>query len=105
MQEVATVLHPTTVNEIVSIVKNASAQGIPVRASGLGHMWYGTYPHPRRRSNPNVTVHTADTMCSDDPRTIIIQTNATNAITDFNLPAGASEGSVWVEAGTTFFEL
>ena len=31
--------HPTSVNEIVSIVKNVSATGAPIRAAGVGHMW------------------------------------------------------------------
>lgn len=32
---VAKVYRPSTVDEMVAIVKNASAQGIPVRASGV----------------------------------------------------------------------
>ena len=39
--EVAAVYHPTTIDELQAIVKNASASGVPVRASGKGHMWYG----------------------------------------------------------------
>jgi FAD/FMN-containing dehydrogenase len=44
-----------------------------------------------------------DTMCSDDPSTIIIQTEGVNAISNFNLSGGT--GSVLIEAGVTFFEL
>lgn len=36
--DVARVYEPTTVNEIVSIVKNASASGTPVRASGVRYV-------------------------------------------------------------------
>ncbi|KAL0568926.1 hypothetical protein V5O48_013046 [Marasmius crinis-equi] len=79
--EVAKVYRPSTVQEIQDIVKNASSQGIPVRASGNGHMWY-------------------DTMCSDDPRTVIIKTDAVNGISDLQLSNGA--GSVMIEAGATF---
>ncbi|KAF9255073.1 FAD/FMN-containing dehydrogenase [Marasmius fiardii PR-910] len=78
---VAKVYRPSTVEEIQQIVKNASDQGIPVRASGNGHMWY-------------------DTMCSDDPKTIIIKTDAVNAISDLTLTNGV--GSVTFEAGATF---
>jgi len=38
---VTAIHHPTTMDEVVSLVKNASAAGVPVRASGKGHMWYG----------------------------------------------------------------
>jgi L-gulonolactone oxidase len=79
---VAAVYHPTSVDEMVSIVKNAADNNIPVRASGKGHMWY-------------------DTMCSDDPSTIIIQTESVNGISDFDL----ADGSVMIEAGVTFFQL
>jgi L-gulonolactone oxidase len=81
---VSAVHHPTSVDEMVSLVKNAAASNIPVRASGKGHMWY-------------------DTMCSDDPSTIIIQTEDVAGISGFTL--GTSEGSVMIEAGVTFFEL
>ncbi|KAK1227598.1 hypothetical protein PQX77_009398 [Marasmius sp. AFHP31] len=80
-REVAKVYRPSTVQEIQNIVKNASDQGIPVRASGNGHMWY-------------------DTMCSDDPRTVIIKTDAVNGISDLTLTNGV--GSVVIEAGVTF---
>lgn len=80
--DVAEVHHPETVEEMVSIVQDAAKDSVPVRASGKGHMWY-------------------DTMCSDDPRTIIIQTEGVNGISDFDLEAG----SVVVEAGVTFFQL
>lgn len=52
--EVAAVYHPTTIDELASIVKNASSVGVPVRASGKGHMWYGAQmlseqnPHQNR---------------------------------------------------------
>ncbi|KAH8822612.1 hypothetical protein DL96DRAFT_1698141 [Flagelloscypha sp. PMI_526] len=78
---VAKVWRPSTVDEMVSIVKNASASNIHVRASGNGHMWY-------------------DTMCSDDPNTQIIKTDAVNKISNLTLTNGA--GSVIVEAGVTF---
>jgi FAD/FMN-containing dehydrogenase len=82
--DVAAVYHPSSVDEIVSLVKAAAQSNTPVRASGKGHMWY-------------------DTMCSDDPSTIIIQTEGVNAISNFNLSGGT--GSVLIEAGVTFFEL
>ncbi|KAF7288941.1 D-arabinono-1,4-lactone oxidase [Mycena indigotica] len=78
---VAKIYYPTTVDEMAAIVKNASANGIPVRASGNGHMWY-------------------DTMCSDDPKTIIVRTEYVNRISDLQL--NGATGSVVVEAGTTF---
>lgn len=85
-RDVAAVYHPTSVDEIVSIVKNASASGAPIRASGVGHMWY-------------------DTMCADDSRTVIIQTNGTANIDNFQFDKAKNEGSVVVDAGVTFFEL
>ncbi|KZV84233.1 FAD-binding domain-containing protein [Exidia glandulosa HHB12029] len=85
-RDVSAVYHPTTVDEIVSIVKNVSATGAPIRASGVGHMWY-------------------DTMCADDSRTVIIQTNGTAGIGNFTFDKAKNEGSVVVEAGVTFFEL
>ncbi|KAJ6479535.1 hypothetical protein C8R47DRAFT_1219084 [Mycena vitilis] len=78
---VAKVYRPSTVDEMVSIVKNASAQGTPVRASGNAHMWF-------------------DTMCSDDPNTVIIKTDAVNGISDLEM--NGATGSVVVEAGVTF---
>ncbi|KAJ7061642.1 hypothetical protein C8F01DRAFT_1137995 [Mycena amicta] len=81
---VAQVYNPTSVDQIVAIVKNASANGIPVRASGNAHMWY-------------------DTMCSDDPNTIIVKTDFVNGISDLQL-SGAS-GTVVVEPGVTFPQL
>ncbi|KAJ4289896.1 hypothetical protein N0V90_011229 [Kalmusia sp. IMI 367209] len=83
---VAKVYNATSVDEMVDIVRNAANDNTPVRASGKGHMWY-------------------DTMCSDDPTTIIIRTENVNKISDFSLPKGASEGSVMIEAGVTFFQL
>ncbi|KAJ7456118.1 hypothetical protein FB451DRAFT_1354004 [Mycena latifolia] len=64
--------------EMADIVKKASAQGIPVRASGVSY----------------------DTMCSDDPDTIIVKTDAVNGIYDLELSNGV--GTVIVEAGATF---
>jgi FAD/FMN-containing dehydrogenase len=83
---VAAVHSPNTINDTISFVRTAAHNGTPVRASGKGHMWY-------------------DTMCSDDPSTIIIRTEGLNRISDFLLPDGASEGSVMIEAGVTFFQL
>lgn len=80
--DVAAVYHPSSVDEMISIVADAGKTNTPVRASGKGHMWY-------------------DTMCSDDPRTIIIQTEGVNGINGFDLNAG----SVVIEAGVTFFQL
>lgn len=75
------VYRPSTVDEMQSIVKGAIAAGQKVRASGNGHMWY-------------------DTMCSDNPNTVIIKTDAVNALSDLVLTNG--QGSVWIEAGATF---
>lgn len=44
-------------------------------------------------------------MCSDDPTTVIIRTEEVNGISDLDLPDGASEGSVMIEAGVTFLQL
>ena len=87
-KNVSMVYNPTNLEEITEIVRNATAADppIPVRASGKGHMWY-------------------DTMCSDDPSTIIIRTENVNRISEFSLQQGASEGSVMIEAGVTFFQL
>jgi L-gulonolactone oxidase len=80
--DVSKVYHPNSVDEMIGIVKNAADTNTPVRVSGKGHMWY-------------------DTLCSDDPTTVIIQTEGVNGISDFNLAAG----SVVIEAGVTFFQL
>ncbi|KAI1854355.1 hypothetical protein JX265_012524 [Neoarthrinium moseri] len=85
-RDVAAVYNVTSVDEMVSIVKDAAANGYPVRPSGKGHMWY-------------------DTMCQDDPRTVIIRTENTNGISDFSLEPGAESGSVVIEAGVTFLQL
>ncbi|ORY16521.1 FAD/FMN-containing dehydrogenase [Clohesyomyces aquaticus] len=85
-KNVSKVYDPTTVEEMVSIVKEAANSGIPVRASGKGHMWY-------------------DTMCSDDPATVIIRTEQVNRITNLSLLAGEADGSVMIEAGVTFLQL
>ncbi|ORY67654.1 FAD/FMN-containing dehydrogenase [Pseudomassariella vexata] len=84
--DVAAVYNVTSVDEMVQIVKDAAANGTPVRASGKGHMWY-------------------DTMCQDDPNTIIIHTEEANQITEFSLEEGAASGSVVMEAGVTFLQL
>lgn len=75
----------TSIDDMAAVVKAAAASNSRVRAAGKGHMWY-------------------DTQCSDD-WTILIRTENVAKISDFNLPAGASEGSVVVEAGVTFFQL
>ncbi|KAL4735477.1 hypothetical protein BDV11DRAFT_196020 [Aspergillus similis] len=80
--EVAAVYAPTSVDEIQSLVQDAIQAGQKVRASGKGHMWY-------------------DTMCSDDPNTVIIQTENVNEIYDLDLDAG----TVMIEAGVTFLQL
>lgn len=74
-----------SVAEIQSLVKDAAARGLQVRAGGKGHMWY-------------------DTQCSDD-ETMIIRTEYVNGISDFSLEKGASEGTVVIEGGVTFFQL
>lgn len=84
-RDVAAVHNATSVDEIVSLVREASQNGTPVRASGKGHMWY-------------------DTMCSDNPDTIIIRTEEVNGISDFSLEEGAESGSVVIEAGVTFLQ-
>ncbi|KAF2180352.1 FAD/FMN-containing dehydrogenase [Zopfia rhizophila CBS 207.26] len=83
---VSRVYDPTSVDEMVSIVRSAANSGTPVRASGKGHMWY-------------------DTMCSDDPATVIIRTENVNGISNFSLSEGASDGSVMIDAGVTFLQL
>lgn len=47
---------------------------------------------PRKQDNPRY-----DTLCSDDPNTVIIRTDGINKISDFVLNDGV--GSVVVEAG------
>ncbi|KAF2638188.1 FAD/FMN-containing dehydrogenase [Massarina eburnea CBS 473.64] len=84
--DVAAVHDPKSVDEIVTIVRDAAQKGTPVRASGKGHMWY-------------------DTMCSDNSSTIIIRTENVNAISNLSLPTGAADGSVMIEAGVTFLQL
>lgn len=83
---VSSVVNATSIPQIQDLVRTAAADGTRVRASGKGHMWY-------------------DTMCSDDPNTLVIRTEYLNAITDFDLPAGAESGSVMIDAGVTFFQL
>ena len=85
-KNVAAVYKPNSITETIDLVRSAAQNGTPVRASGKGHMWY-------------------DTMCSDNPSTVIIQTEQLNRITEFSLPEGARDGSVMIEAGVTFFQL
>lgn len=85
-RDVSAVHNVTSVDEMVSMVKTAAANGTPVRASGKGHMWF-------------------DTMCQDDPRTVIIRTEFANGISDLQLAPGAESGSVVIEAGVTFLQL
>ncbi|CRK47144.1 hypothetical protein BN1723_007369 [Verticillium longisporum] len=80
--DVAAVYNPKTVDDIQAVVQGAIAAGQKVRASGLGHMWY-------------------DTMCSDDPNTVIIKTEEVHNIYDLDIEGG----SVWFEAGVTFIQL
>jgi L-gulonolactone oxidase len=80
--DVAEVHNATSVDEMVSIVQTAVKNKTFVRATGKGHMWY-------------------DTMCSDEPSTVIIRTEDVNGIYDFDLEAG----SVMIEAGVTFLQL
>lgn len=84
--DVSAVYNATSVDEMVEMVKDAAANGTPLRASGKGHMWY-------------------DTMCSDDARTVIVRTEFANQISDFSLEEGAESGSVVIEAGVTFLQL
>ncbi|KAI1820470.1 FAD/FMN-containing dehydrogenase [Xylaria intraflava] len=83
---VASVHNATSVDDMVSIVKKAASDGTPIRASGKGHMWY-------------------DTMCSDNPNTVIIRTEYVNNISNLVLEPGAESGSVEIEAGVTFLQL
>ncbi|TPX10662.1 uncharacterized protein E0L32_008396 [Thyridium curvatum] len=78
---VIAVHNATSVDEMVSLVKDAASTGQRVRAAGKGHMWY-------------------DTQCSDAP-TVLIRTEDVNGIYDFDLEAG----HVTIEAGVTFFQL
>ena len=70
---------------MAAVVKAAAQSNSRVRAAGKGHMWY-------------------DTQCSDD-WTVIVRTENVAGISELDLPAGADKGSVWVEAGVTFFQL
>ncbi|KAJ6540523.1 hypothetical protein B0H19DRAFT_1077929 [Mycena capillaripes] len=74
---VAKVYRPSTVDEMVAIVKNASAQGIPVRASGVSPLQYASVARYHHNQN-----------------------DAVNAISDLEMNGGV--GSVVVEAGVTF---
>jgi L-gulonolactone oxidase len=79
------VYNPSTVDEMITLVRDAANDNTLVRASGKGHMWY-------------------DTMCSDSA-TAIIRTENVNKISEFSLEDGAKDGSVLIEAGVTFFQL
>ncbi|KAI1055455.1 hypothetical protein LB506_011494 [Fusarium annulatum] len=81
-QNVSAVRDATSVKDIQNIVQNAIKAGQRVRASGKAHMWY-------------------DTMCSDDPNTVIVRTEQVNKIYDLDLDAG----TVMIEAGVTFLQL
>lgn len=121
---VAKVYRPSSVDEIVSIVKDAISKGVPVRASGVSdpiairrlldkrksqHRMricgvslnsYATESRIGAHYAPVLSSHVDDTMCSDDPNTIIIKTDDVNDVYDLELKDGV--GSVWVEAGATF---
>ncbi|KAL2840014.1 hypothetical protein BJX68DRAFT_258674 [Aspergillus pseudodeflectus] len=79
--DVAAVKQPNSVDEIQSLVRDAIQAGQQVRASGKAHMWY-------------------DTMCYDDPNTVIIQTENVNNIYDLDTEAE----TVIIEAGVTFLQ-
>jgi len=82
---VTAVLDPTSVDGLVSTVKQAAQDGTRIRAAGKGHSWY-------------------DTQCSD-AATVIVRTEGVHGIYDFSLAKGAADGSVVVDAGVTFFQL
>jgi FAD/FMN-containing dehydrogenase len=44
--DVASVHDATSVDDMVSVVKQAAANGTPVRASGKGHMWQVFWARP-----------------------------------------------------------
>jgi L-gulonolactone oxidase len=81
-KNVTAVYNATSVDDMVLAVQNAIKSGMKVRASGKAHMWY-------------------DTMCSDDPNTVIIRTEDVHNIYDMDLQAG----TVMIEAGVTFLQL
>ncbi|GJC97491.1 FAD/FMN-containing dehydrogenase [Colletotrichum higginsianum IMI 349063] len=70
--DVAAVHDARSVDEIQSIVRVAAAACWKVHASGKAHRWH-------------------DTMCSDDPGTVIIRTEGVNVISGFDLAAGTRE--------------
>ncbi|KAL2198564.1 hypothetical protein P885DRAFT_67732 [Corynascus similis CBS 632.67] len=85
---VSRVYNASSVADVSSLVKSLTASNstsVRVRAAGKGHMWY-------------------DTQCSD-AWTVIVRTEELSGISDFDLAPGADSGSVWVEAGVTFFQL
>ncbi|KAK6723793.1 hypothetical protein SNK04_002639 [Fusarium graminearum] len=81
-QDVAKVHDASNVKDIQNTVQDAIKAGQRVRASGKAHMWY-------------------DTMCSDDPNTVIVRTEQVNNIYDLDMEAG----TVMIEAGVTFLQL
>ncbi|KAM7222851.1 hypothetical protein V8F06_001749 [Rhypophila decipiens] len=86
---VSEIHRPKSVDEMVSIVKKVVARDgdkARIRAAGKGHMWY-------------------DTMCTDNGTTILIQTEEVAGIYEFDLPEGASEGTVVIDSGVSFFQL
>ena len=86
---VSQVYRPKSLSEMVDVVKKVVAKDgdkARIRAAGKGHMWY-------------------DTQCSDAGSTVLVQTEAVNGIYDFTLPQGASDGTVVIDAGVSFFQL
>lgn len=86
---VSEIYRPKSVDEMVDVVRKVVARDgaqARIRAAGKGHMWY-------------------DTMCTDNGTTVLVQTEEVASIYDFNLPEGASEGSVMIEGGVSFFQL
>ncbi|KAK3900844.1 hypothetical protein C8A05DRAFT_45395 [Staphylotrichum tortipilum] len=88
-----TLIHnATSPADVSSLVKSLlastptdSTTPLRIRAAGKGHMWY-------------------DTQCSDSA-TVLIRTENLARISEFELPPGAEQGTVWVEGGVTFFQL
>ncbi|KAG6901367.1 hypothetical protein C0995_012870 [Termitomyces sp. Mi166 len=91
--DVLQVFRPSTIDEMSAIVKDAVGKG---QMDICGVRFQFRQEDFRFRVNEDLD----DTMCSDDPNTIIIKTDAVNGISDFVLQDGV--GSVVVEAGATF---
>lgn len=123
-RDVAKVYSPNTVEEAVSIVKDASDKGLPVRASGVSSLFppiffrpcfylqcysrmaicgVSVFSHDWRQSTLHEEMSVDDTMCSDDPRTIIVKTENLNRISDLVL--NGDKGTVVVEGGVTFSQV